>query len=138
MYRKAIMMIIKKNDLYLIVKHNMSSQWAFPGGGIERGESYIDTMIRECFEEFGIKNEDFLEIKDTGRHHKYELPKRFRNGYEGQNRRLIVGEVLDPKIKVNRDEITHYKWVSFEDVCKMIPFEDFISFLKELKNDGIV
>ena len=52
--REAVRVIIIKNDKVALVKSLKENHYKFPGGGIEDGESHIDTLIRETKEETGL------------------------------------------------------------------------------------
>ncbi len=64
----AITAFIKntKGDKFLIVKRSAReiaypSKWAFPGGKVEKGDSVMDTLKKECAEEVGLEIEDHKE-----------------------------------------------------------------------------
>ena len=52
--REAVRAIIIKNKKIALVKSLKENHYKFPGGGIELGESNIDTLIRETKEETGL------------------------------------------------------------------------------------
>ncbi|MBQ8292583.1 MAG: phosphotransferase [Bacilli bacterium] len=52
--REAVRAIIVKNNKIALVKSLKENHYKFPGGGIELGESHIDTLIRETKEETGL------------------------------------------------------------------------------------
>ena len=52
--REAVRAIIIKNNEIALVKSLKENHYKFPGGGIENGESHIDTLIRETKEETGL------------------------------------------------------------------------------------
>lgn len=52
--REAVRAIILKNNKIALVKSLKEKHYKFPGGGIEIGESHIDTLIRETKEETGL------------------------------------------------------------------------------------
>ena len=52
--RKAVRAIIFKDDKIAMVKSDKEGYYKFPGGGMEKNESQIDTLIRETLEETGL------------------------------------------------------------------------------------
>ena len=52
--REAVRAIIVKDGKVALVKSLKENHYKFPGGGIELGESHIDTLIRETKEETGL------------------------------------------------------------------------------------
>lgn len=63
--REAVRAIIIKNDKVALVKSLKENHYKFPGGGIEDGESHIDTLIRETKEETGLIIKP-ITIKECG------------------------------------------------------------------------
>lgn len=53
-YREASRAIIIKGSKIAMVKSLKEGFYKFPGGGIEKGESSIDALIREVLEETGL------------------------------------------------------------------------------------
>lgn len=54
LYRVAIRVLIVQNDKVLLVKEASDDWWAFPGGGVDHGETVESTLIREVEEELGV------------------------------------------------------------------------------------
>ncbi len=52
--RNAVRAIIFKNNKIAMVKSDKEGYYKFPGGGMEKDESKIDTLIRETLEETGL------------------------------------------------------------------------------------
>jgi 8-oxo-dGTP pyrophosphatase MutT (NUDIX family) len=48
----ARLMLVKQNSV-LLVYHSYLDNWHFPGGGMKRGETLLDTARREAYEEAG-------------------------------------------------------------------------------------
>jgi 8-oxo-dGTP pyrophosphatase MutT (NUDIX family) len=59
-FKQAVIGIIEKDDLILLglkrksKKHFLSNQWHLPGGGVEKGERYLDALVREIKEETNL------------------------------------------------------------------------------------
>ena len=53
-HREAVRAIIIRNNKLAMVKSNKEGFYKFPGGGIEKDESYIDALVRETKEEVGL------------------------------------------------------------------------------------
>jgi 8-oxo-dGTP pyrophosphatase MutT (NUDIX family) len=53
LYRVAVRVLIIQNDRVLLVKEN-EEWWAFPGGGIDHGETVESSVVREVEEELGV------------------------------------------------------------------------------------
>lgn len=53
LYRVAIRVLIIQDNKILLVKEN-EGWWAFPGGGVDHGETIESSLIREVEEELGI------------------------------------------------------------------------------------
>lgn len=58
-------LIAKRND-----KQHLAGHWEFPGGKLERGESFKLALRRELFEEIGIELTSAIKILET--HHTYD------------------------------------------------------------------
>ncbi|WP_186648023.1 NUDIX domain-containing protein [Fluviispira vulneris] len=61
-------LVINKENKILLVKHTYLNGWHFPGGGVEKGESPRDAIIREVREEAGIIVNEFPVIIDCYYH----------------------------------------------------------------------
>ncbi len=56
-YREASRAVIIKDNKIAMVKSLKEGFYKFPGGGIEKGESQVDALIREVLEETGLSVE---------------------------------------------------------------------------------
>ena len=75
-HRHAVRAIIGHNGKFAMIHKLKYDYYAFPGGGIEDGESYHEALIREVHEETGLRVipdsiEDFGSALRLNSSHKY-------------------------------------------------------------------
>ncbi len=51
-----------QGDEVMLVKQSYAPGWILPGGGVERGETFVDAAIREVLEEAGLVAEGPLQL----------------------------------------------------------------------------
>ncbi|WP_312329292.1 (deoxy)nucleoside triphosphate pyrophosphohydrolase [Sphingobacterium sp.] len=70
---KVVCGIIFKDDLVLICRRkpekSLGGYWEFPGGKVEDGESYEESLLRELIEELNLKVEIKQHFFDTVHHY---------------------------------------------------------------------
>ena len=71
--------IIKDGDLILIrMKHEtIGEYWILPGGGVEKGETRIAALRRECMEEMGVE----VSVSDEIGHYELDEPDMVQSCY---------------------------------------------------------
>lgn len=57
LYRVATKAIITNNNKVLLVKEIPEKWWGFPGGGVDHGETFETSLIRELKEELGVNDD---------------------------------------------------------------------------------
>lgn len=85
--------------LYLLRSDHRSPTWSIPGGGIEKGETLLDGIARECSEEMSY---DILD------HKLIPIQKFVNNNFTYHT---FFCEVEDEFIPVLNDEHVGYAWV---------------------------
>jgi 8-oxo-dGTP pyrophosphatase MutT (NUDIX family) len=59
----GVKVVVENNNKILMVRISYShKKWTFPGGGVEKGESFKEAAQRELEEEVGIKTQDLVEV----------------------------------------------------------------------------
>ena len=138
--RSGVGIIILNNNNQVFVgkrKDNPANNWQMPQGGVDKGESFIDAMKRELFEETGIKKIKIL--KELEKIYQYELPENlvgiiWKGKYRGQKQKLFITRFLgnDDEININtkHPEFIDWKWIE----PKKLP-EVIVNFKKKLYID---
>ncbi len=112
----------------VLVQDRISSKWpgiTFPGGHVENGESFVDSVIREVYEETGlyVTNlqlcglQDWMKDENT----RYVVFFYKTNAYTGKIRSSDEGEVL---------------WVPLEKLLEMNLSNGMVTILKVFCEDA--
>ena len=94
----GVIILNKENKVFVGKrKDNPIDKWQMPQGGVDKGESYLQAMKRELFEETSIKN--IKVIKEIESFFEYELPE------------TLIGIIWKGKIEVkNKKGLLQYIW----------------------------
>ncbi len=118
--RKSCGAIIYRRSLvgirYLLLRHENGGHWSFPKGHTEKGESERETAVREIHEETG-------------------LHPHFRHGFyeriyyltpKGRRKEVVyfLARVWKPRLRVQVDEISEYRWASYAEARSLLTFEN--------------
>jgi len=107
----------KENKLeYLTVQSKAYGHWGFPKGHIEEGETEKETAQREVAEEVGLHiniDHDFRAKIE------YTLS-------NGTKKEVIyfTGDATGQHVTIQEDEIQDFKWCDYEDMIKLLTFEN--------------
>ncbi len=115
--------------LFLLIQHN-AGHWAFPKGHAEKGETEVETALRELAEEAGITD---VEL-DTSR----VFQERYTKTWRGNARRLVVktvryyiGTVANQRVNIQAAEIQSHRWATADEARKMITYSESRKLLEE-------
>ena len=112
--------VIDEHDRIVLIRRRDNDLWALPGGGMELGESIVDTAVREVKEETG------LDVEVTGLIGVYTDPRHVMAYTDGEVRqqfslcfttRLLGGDLMADS------ESTDIAWTPSQDIpsLKMHP-----------------
>jgi len=106
---------------FLLVQHK-AGHWAFPKGHPEKGESYLDTALRELAEETGIARVSVNE--DRPFEEQYLFTK--RSGKRVHKKVVyFVGEVsAGQSVKLQASEVSDYAWGDAAQTRERMSFEE--------------
>ena len=120
--------------------------WQFPQGGLSTGESAVEAMFRELFEEVGLERADVEVLGSTKRWLKYRLPKQYiRHGTVplviGQKQKWFLLKLVSPEQKIKLDlsdspEFDSWRWIDFKEPAEQVIFfkrQVYLQALKELE-----
>ncbi len=121
-YRKntAAIILNAKNEILLFQRADFPQMWGFPQGGVERGESAEQAVVRELQEEIGTG--DFEIIGKYPELLRYDFPDgmTFPNwSYAGQEQQYFLIRLCPEasiNVKTNHPEFISYKAIHFADI----------------------
>ncbi len=110
---------------YLLIKNRRSSNWGFPKGHVERGETNEQTAIREVLEETGIH----IKIL-PGFAHKAEYT---IHGNVEKSVTIYLAKTDDVQTVIQREEIEDYVWLDFDKAMDTLKFINDKNILKSAR-----
>ena len=132
--RRGIVLAVKnKKGEYLLLKQKSSGLYSFISGGLEKGESYKDAVIREAKEEVGLEiNPDNLIQTDK--------TIKFNGSRKGPAEQMVFFYNLekDVELKADNREISGFEWCSKEKAIKKVknkrPLVQIIKYLEPVNS----
>lgn len=94
-------------------------KWDLPGGHIDENESIVDTIKREALEETGLSVEigPIINVVEFDKSHK---------AFKEEKRGLrYIAMTTDFEVKLNKDEHSEFKWLSFDEAITLLEDEGF-------------
>jgi putative (di)nucleoside polyphosphate hydrolase len=136
-YRPCVGIMLANRQGEVFVGQRLDSKegdaWQMPQGGIDKGETPEEALIRELGEETGIAADLVDIIARSAEEHIYDLPdeligKLWGGKYRGQAQRWFLvrfkGEDTDIQIETEHPEFSAWRWVSSDRLVELIvPFK---------------
>lgn len=133
----GIMLTNERGQLLWARRVGGRDAWQFPQGGISAGESPLEALYRELYEEVGLAPGAVEVLGSTKGWLRYRLPTRFvREGQKplciGQKQKWYLLRLLEDDAAVqldlnDRPEFDRWQWVSY-----WYPLNQVISFKREV------
>ena len=110
--------------LFILVRK--ANGWRIPKGGVEKGEDFPETIVRELWEEVGIEGDRIVVLRKFNEY-MYEDPKAeiLHNPHV-----YLVYIRGKPDLKPDYEEISAARWVGFETAQRMLRFREEKNTLK--------
>ncbi|QQD84112.1 8-oxo-dGTP diphosphatase [Jeotgalicoccus sp. ATCC 8456] len=126
------MCMIENEDGQILVQNRNSEDWpgvTFPGGKVEKNESFVDSVVREVFEETGltIHNPQICGTKQfqTDQDERYIVLMYRANQFSGTLRSSDEGEVF----WINKNELNNFELANdFEEMFRVMDSDSLSEF----------
>jgi putative (di)nucleoside polyphosphate hydrolase len=132
----GIILLNQRNQVFW-GKRIRTHSWQFPQGGIDRGETPEQAMIRELHEEIGLQREHVRIVARTRDWLRYEVPDRYirrdsRGFYKGQKQiwflLQLVGHDWDLNLRAtNHPEFDAWRWNDY-----WVPLDAVVEFKRDV------
>jgi putative (di)nucleoside polyphosphate hydrolase len=135
-YRPCVGIMLFNADGKVFVGNRLDQtveSWQMPQGGIDKGETPKEAVLRELKEEIGTKKAEIIAEMDDWV--TYDLPEHlvgiaFHGKYKGQRQKWFAlrftGKDSDIDLTAHDPEFSSYRWVSLEELPDLI-----VSFKRE-------
>lgn len=126
----------------ILVQDRVNQNWpgvTFPGGHVEEGESFTESVIREVYEETGLKIESpvlcGIKCWPTGKRKKYIVLFFKTDKYSGQLQSSDEGKVF----WIKREDLQNYELASdFAQMVEIFERDDKSEFCYKQTKDGLI
>jgi len=128
----ASAVILSKDNKILMLKRNPKGggvyldYWQIPGGGVDKNETKIQTVIREIKEEVGIdisrEKIEFINFKYKGKSEKIlrETGERVLAKMDFNAYKIHISDKNSNEIKIQLErEFVEYKWFNLSEISNM-------------------
>lgn len=150
-YRKNVGIILFNSDgKVLLAERNQDKiiyKWQFPQGGVDTGETTDTAVLRELFEETGIKKAKIVYKDNVWRAYRFPAELKFSakkthdyyKNVNGQIQKWFLIEFCgnDADIKIPNVELSSFKWVELSQniTRRVVPFKRDVyrNIIKKMK-----
>ena len=142
--RKGVGVVVLNHEDKVFVgkrRDNPIDKWQMPQGGVDQGESFLNAMKRELFEETNIQS--IKVVKEIDGFFEYELPEElvgiiWKGKYRGQKQKWFIvkfiGNEDEINLKTKNPEFVEWKWIVPDELPTVIVNFKKDMYIKLLKN----
>ena len=115
-YRPNVAGILERADGQILIgeRKDFPGSWQFPQGGVDEGETLLEALQREIWEEVGLRPESYQVGKMKGPY-RYEFSRKRKNwGVGGQDQHYFLLHAQPdclPKVEVTHPEFRSLRWI---------------------------
>tara|TARA_B110000014_G_scaffold259099_1_gene246289 strand:- start:4544 stop:5053 length:510 start_codon:yes stop_codon:yes gene_type:complete len=133
----AAIIIINKDGKLLWCQRKREKGWQFPQGGIDKGETAEEAIIRETYEEVGLEPHDINIITCLDEWLYYDIPiskigKYIPSNYKGQKQKWFLAELVSSESKINLKRHDHIEFDEWQWISYWFPVYAGVHFKQEL------
>jgi putative (di)nucleoside polyphosphate hydrolase len=123
------MILVNRMKKVFIGKRFHHKSWQFPQGGVDDGETPIEALYRELYEEVGLKPQQVKLIDATPEWLPYYLPEKFIRKAKprciGQKQKWflleLTGKISDINLRLSKKpEFDSWRWIEHTEPAKMV------------------
>lgn len=115
----ALLLLDDRHRVLICERAGIADSWQFPQGGVDKGETMLEALHREVYEEIGLPPAAY-EIAETRDGYRYfypdEVKKRKKGRYDGQEQTYFLCRLKSdaPPIDIERKprEFRDYRWLN--------------------------
>ncbi|MBN1684615.1 MAG: RNA pyrophosphohydrolase [Gammaproteobacteria bacterium] len=141
-FRSGIAIVLLDEENHVFWAHRFQAKgWQFPQGGLSSGETPVEAMYRELYEEIGLLPKDVEILAISKDWLRYRLPKQMIRPTEpiciGQRQKWFLLRLLSQNTNIcfdttNSPEFDQYRWVNY-----WYPVKRVIDFKREVYRKGL-
>ena len=120
----------EKGTAKFLLVQNIGGHWEFPKGHQDKGETDRETARREFAEETGLRVKRLFKNRYYQSYHYYWKGKK-------KPKKVIyfLGEVGPGEAKVEEEEISAHRWLSYHGALRKLTFKEIKKVLQEAKRE---
>ena len=125
----GVVTYINNEKIYVALLKDKDNNWVLPKGHFKEGESFVETAIREVYEETNIK----LKIEDlVDKIGEFNYFSDLENS--NKNIKVYLFKILKPQkiIPLEKENFVEGKWLLLEDAINEITYQEQRDILKKV------